>query len=80
MVTTHSPLFLGPDSTTTFTKLRKRSDTSIAAKPFAVAYPIDMADTSTKDQFQIICYEVPVHGMRRKECCETGILDWREVG
>ena len=23
---------------------------------------------------------VPVHGMRRKECCETGILDWREVG
>lgn len=57
VVTTHSPLFLGPDSTTTFIKMRKRSDATIATKPFAIAHPIDLVDANARDQFQIICYE-----------------------
>jgi putative ATP-dependent endonuclease of OLD family len=57
VVTTHSPAFFGPDATTTFVKLRKRKDDSVAPKPFAVAQPIDLQELGAKDQFQIICYE-----------------------
>lgn len=57
VVTTHSPAFFGPRATTTFVKMRKRSDAKIAAKPFGAAHPIDLRDTSARDQFQIICYE-----------------------
>ncbi len=57
LVTTHSPMFLGPDATETFVKLRKRSDTSIATKPFTEVQPVDLRDMGAKDQFQIICFE-----------------------
>jgi hypothetical protein len=57
MVTTHSPAFFGPQSTTTFVKMRKSTDATLAAKPFGAALPIDLGDTSVRDQFQIICYE-----------------------
>src|SRR5262249_32674652 len=57
IVTTHSPVFFGPRSTTTFIKMRKQSDIAIAPKPFGAAHPIDLGDTSVRDQFQIICYE-----------------------
>lgn len=57
LVTTHSPVFFGPHSTTTFVKMRKKQDSTIAAKPFGTAHPIDLGDTTARDQFQIICYE-----------------------
>ena len=57
VVTTHSPMFFGPQSTTTFIKMRKKTDTTVTPKPFGAAYPIDLGDTSARDQFQIICYE-----------------------
>jgi putative ATP-dependent endonuclease of OLD family len=57
VVTTHSPLFFGPEATTTFIKMRKKLDTASAPKPFGTARHIDLSDTTAKDQFQIICYE-----------------------
>lgn len=57
VVTTHSPAFFGPLTTTTFVKVRKKMDLNTASKPFGVAYPINLIDTEAKDQFQIICYE-----------------------
>ncbi len=57
VVTTHSPVFFGPQSTTTFVKMRKRADAAISPKPFAVVHPIELGDTTARDQFQIICYE-----------------------
>ena len=57
MLSTHSPMFLGPQTTTSFVKMRKRLDASVASKPFGIAHPIDLSDTNARDQFQIICYE-----------------------
>ena len=57
VVTTHSPLFFGPDGTATFVKLSKIYDTTAALKPFARVHPVDLSDMGAKDQFQIICYE-----------------------
>jgi putative ATP-dependent endonuclease of OLD family len=57
LVTTHSPMFFGPRATETFVKLRKVSDTAIAAKPFTQVQPVDLSDMNSKDQFQIICFE-----------------------
>jgi hypothetical protein len=57
VVTTHSPVFFGPQSTTTFIKMRKQTDAAVAPKPFAAAHPIELGDTNARDQFQIICYE-----------------------
>lgn len=57
LVTTHSPMFFGPDATETFVKLRKVSDTRMADRPFTTVQPIDLCDITTKDQFQIICFE-----------------------
>lgn len=57
LVTTHSPMFFGPEATATFVKLRKKSDASVAPSPFTCAHPIDLRDISAKDQFQLICYE-----------------------
>lgn len=55
VVTTHSPVFFGPEATTTFVKLRK---TAVgASKPYTQIYPISLQGVSEKDQFQIICYE-----------------------
>lgn len=57
LVTTHSPMFFGPEATETFVKLRKLSDIAIAPKPFTQVQPIDLSDMTAKDQFQIICFE-----------------------
>ena len=57
MLTTHSPTFFGPRGTTTFVKMRKRLPDAPTAKPFGIAHPVDLKDTNTRDQFQIICYE-----------------------
>lgn len=57
LVTTHSPMFFGPDATETFVKLRKVSEAAIAQKPFTHVQPVDLSDMKTKDQFQIISYE-----------------------
>lgn len=57
VVTTHSPVFFGPQSTTTFIKMRKKTDAAVDPKPFGAAHPIDLGDTDARDQFQIICYE-----------------------
>lgn len=57
LVTTHSPMFFGPDATETFVKLRKASDAQIADRPFTKVQPVDLCDITTKDQFQIICFE-----------------------
>jgi putative ATP-dependent endonuclease of the OLD family len=56
-VTTHSPMFFGPEATETFVKLRKASDETIAARPFTQVQLVDLSDMKAKDQFQIICFE-----------------------
>jgi len=57
LVTTHSPMFCGPEATGTFVKLRKVSDPAIAPTPFTKVQPVDLSDMAAKDQFQIICFE-----------------------
>jgi len=57
VVTTHSPMFFGPQATGTFVKLYKQSAPAIASRPFALAHPVDLSDVNAKDQFQIICFE-----------------------
>ena len=57
IVTTHSPMFFGPEATATFIKLSKLADTSISSRPFTKAHPIDLSNLDAKAQFQIICYE-----------------------
>lgn len=57
VVTTHSPLFFGPQATTTFIKMRKVSDPKLATKPFGSASFVDLCGANERDQFQIICYE-----------------------
>ena len=57
IVTTHSPLFFGPQATTTFIKMRKRVDPAVTPKPFAAADHVDLSNANERDQFQIICYE-----------------------
>jgi putative ATP-dependent endonuclease of the OLD family len=56
VVTTHSPFFLGPQTTATFVRLSKVRDKS-AEKPFSAAAPVDLTGLAPKDEFQIICYE-----------------------
>src|SRR3990172_12831051 len=56
IVTTHSPLFLGPNATATFVRLTKRTEPG-KNKPFAVSHPIDLSELAPKDEFQIICFE-----------------------
>ncbi|MBI2907415.1 MAG: ATP-dependent endonuclease [Chloroflexi bacterium] len=57
LVTTHSPMFFGPEATETFVKLRKVSDATIAPRPFTQVQPVDLSDMTAKDQFQVICFE-----------------------
>ena len=57
LVTTHSPMFFGSGATETFVKLRKVTDAAVAPRPFTQVQPIDLADMTAKDQFQIICFE-----------------------
>ena len=56
VVTTHSPLFLGPDATATFVRL-SRTTQGGEPKPFTSAVPVDLAGIGPRDEFQIICFE-----------------------
>lgn len=56
VVTTHSPLFLGPDATATFVRLSKTQDLGIP-KPCTKARPVELTGISPRDEFQIICFE-----------------------
>jgi putative ATP-dependent endonuclease of the OLD family len=57
LVTTHSPMFFGPEATDVFIKLRKVMDREMAPRPFTKAHHVDLADITARDQFQIICFE-----------------------
>ena len=57
LVTTHSPMFFGPNATETFVKLHKTSDLNISDRPYTQVHPVDLSDITSKDQFQIICFE-----------------------
>jgi putative ATP-dependent endonuclease of the OLD family len=56
VVTTHSPFFLGPDTTATFIRLSKVSEAG-ATRPFTKPYHVDLAGINPRDEFQIICFE-----------------------
>lgn len=56
VVTTHSPLFLGPQSTATFIRLAKTTEAGIA-KPFTKSCYVDLTGIKPRDEFQIICFE-----------------------
>ncbi|WP_323645014.1 ATP-dependent nuclease [Aliarcobacter butzleri] len=54
LVTTHSPLFFAPDSTSTFIKIKKVVD---EIKPYAKAMSINLDTMGEKDKFQLISFE-----------------------
>lgn len=56
VVTTHSPLFLGPQATATFIRLAKATEAGIA-KPFTKPCHVDLTGIKPRDEFQIICFE-----------------------
>jgi putative ATP-dependent endonuclease of OLD family len=56
VVTTHSPLFLGPEATATFIRLAKTTETG-ASKPFTKSCYVDLTGINPRDEFQIICFE-----------------------
>ena len=55
VVTTHSPLFLGPEATATFVRLSKTKAEGVQ-KPFTQAKPVNIT-LAAKDAFQVICFE-----------------------
>ncbi len=57
LVTTHSPMFFGPNATETFVKLCRTSDPGVSDKPYTQVQPVDLSEMTSKDQFQIICFE-----------------------
>lgn len=56
VVTTHSPIFLGPESTATFIRLSKTTESN-GAKPHTKPCHVDLSGMTPRDEFQIICYE-----------------------
>jgi putative ATP-dependent endonuclease of the OLD family len=56
LVTTHSPLFLDPFQTKSFTKLMKEPGIN-GRSPVAITLPIDLTAVSERDAFQLICHE-----------------------
>lgn len=56
VVTTHSPLFLGPAATATFIRLSKESSPEVS-RPCTKACHVDLSDIKPRDEFQIICFE-----------------------
>jgi putative ATP-dependent endonuclease of the OLD family len=56
VVTTHSPLFLGPEATATFIRLSKTTDFGVP-KPFTRSCHVDLTGIKPRDEFQIICFE-----------------------
>ncbi len=55
VVTTHSPLFLGPQATATFVRLSKTKLDGVQ-KPYTQAKPVEIT-LAAKDAFQVICFE-----------------------
>ena len=55
VVTTHSPLFLGPEATATFVRLSKTKGDGVP-KPLTQAKPVKIT-LDAKDAFQVICFE-----------------------
>jgi energy-coupling factor transporter ATP-binding protein EcfA2 len=55
IVTTHSPIFLGPGSAT-FVRMGKTTAEKIV-KPFTSVAPVDLSEFAPKDEFQLICFE-----------------------
>lgn len=70
IVSTHSPLFFGPESTGTFVKLGRKTDAKYGPKPFAEAFPIDLSSINQKTRFQLITYETSNTAF----FCETVVL------
>lgn len=56
IVTTHSPLFLGPGAAT-FVRMSRIKKEDISSKPFTVVTRVNLADMQPKDEFQLICFE-----------------------
>jgi putative ATP-dependent endonuclease of the OLD family len=56
VVTTHSPIFLGPDTTATFIRLSKSVEAGVA-KPYTKPCHVDLNEITPRDEFQIICFE-----------------------
>lgn len=56
LVTTHSPLFLDPLQTKSFTKLMKEPGIK-GRSPVSIPMPIDLTVVSERDAFQLICHE-----------------------
>jgi predicted ATPase len=57
VVTTHSPIFCGPEAASTFVRLSKQVSCPANGRPFALARYVDLSDMSARDQFQLICFE-----------------------
>ena len=57
LVTTHSPVFFGPDGTTLFVKMRKTGLDVLPQKPSSRANLVDVTTGDARDQFQLVCYE-----------------------
>ena len=70
IVSTHSPLFFEPESTGTFVKLARRTNSQVGPKPFAEALPIDLKPIDQKARFQLITYETSNTAF----FCETVVL------
>lgn len=56
VVTTHSPIFLGPESTATFIRLSKTTESN-GERPHTKPCHVDLSGMTPRDEFQIICYE-----------------------
>ena len=56
VVTTHSPVFLGPDAIATFIRFSKTTKAGVS-KPFTKACHVDLEGINPRDEFQIICFE-----------------------
>ena len=57
IVSTHSPLFFGPDMTGTFIKLAKANGTEEGTTPYSRALPISLSSVNEKTKFQLTTYE-----------------------
>ena len=55
IVTTHSPIFLGPGAAT-FVRMGKSKDKDVQ-KPYTIATPVDLKGMNPRDEFQLICFE-----------------------
>lgn len=57
VLSTHSPMFLSPYTEGTFIKIVKRNSPAGISSPYSEALPINLSDVTTRDQFQLICFD-----------------------